>query len=119
MNHQDHPLCAQEVRGSLQELEGPASLLWSSQLGPGFRGEGQGWVGEWGVRGPGSCLSPTTGCRRMGGSHWHQDVGVAATAAGDIAEPLHHVPRHLAGAALEALVGKHGHPHTEEEAQEG
>lgn len=64
---------------------------------------------------PDSCLNHTldTG-RQAGSSHWHQDVRVTATATGDVAEALYHLPCHFAGTALEALVGKHGHPQTEE-----
>lgn len=50
------------------------------------------------------------GHRQAGNSHWHQDIRVTAAATGDIAEAFHHLSCHFAGTALEALVGKHGHP---------
>lgn len=93
-----------------QDIPPPAAIL---PLRPGP------WVSGSEEGSPGSCLNQTMGHRQVASSHRHQDVGVAATAPGHVAEAFHHLSRHLAGAALEALVGEHGHPQAEEEAEEG
>lgn len=69
-------------------------------------------LGEGGYKdgGPRQLSESNYGHRQAGNSHWHQDIGVTAAATGDIAEAFHHLSCHFTGTALEALVGKHGHP---------